>query len=85
MSFDEDPAAENVRYLVAATKSDKLSASVRARRERTLLEEFGASTVCEKPILVSVRSGRGMGELWRSVDASLEAWSQMTGADSGAG
>lgn len=77
--------AENVRYLVAATKSDKLSASVRARRERTLLEEFGASTVCEKPILVSVRSGRGMGELWRSVDASLEAWSQMTGADSGAG
>ena len=73
--------AKGIDYVVAATKSDKLSASDRARKDRALLEQFGASTVCERPILVSARTGRGIRELWRNVDMALDAWRERTGTD----
>lgn len=74
--------AKEIEYVVVATKSDKLSASGRARKDRILVEEFGASTVRERPILVSARTGRGIGELWRNVDTALDAWWRKTGTDS---
>jgi GTP-binding protein len=72
---------ERIPYLVAATKSDKLNASGRARSERTMLAGFGAAA---RPVLVSVRSGAGIRELWRHVDAALDSWSEKKGADAGA-
>ena len=77
--------AKEIEYVVVATKSDKLSASGRARKDRILVEEFGASTVRERPILVSVRTGRGIGELWRNVDTALDAWWDRSGTRHGAG
>ena len=74
--------AKEIKYVVAATKSDKLSASGRARADRALLEEFGASTVCKRPILVSAQTGRGIGELWRNIDTALDAWWERIGTDS---
>ncbi len=74
--------AKEIKYVVAATKSDKLSASGRARQDRALCEEFGASTVCERPILVSAQTTRGVGELWRNVDTALDAWWDRTRTDS---
>jgi len=65
---------KDIEYVVAATKSDKLPASGRARQDRALLEQFGASTVCERPLVVSATTGRGIRELWRHVDTALDAW-----------
>jgi GTP-binding protein len=75
---------KEIPYVVAATKSDKLSASERARSERAMLDGFGAGGVAERPLLVSVRSGSGIRELWRHVDAALEAWWERVGVQSGA-
>jgi GTP-binding protein len=66
--------AEEVPYLVAATKSDKLGTSARARSERSLLAGFGEAGRAGGPLLVSVRSGSGMSRLWRHVDDALERW-----------
>ncbi len=77
--------AKEIGYVVAATKVDKLSASARARVDRSLLEEFGASTVSERPILVSARTDRGLGGLWRNVDTALDAWWDRSGTRHGAG
>jgi len=74
---------KEIEYVVAATKSDKLSASGRARKVGALLEEFGASTVCERPILVSAQTGRGIRELWHNADTALDAWWKRMGRDSG--
>ena len=73
--------AKEIEYVVVATKSDKLSASARARQERALGEEFGASTVCGKPIVVSAQTSRGIGQLWRNVDTALDGWWDKTGTD----
>ena len=77
--------AKKIEYAVVATKTDKLSASGRARVDRVLLEKFGASTVRERPILVSARTDRGLGGLWRNVDTALDAWWDRTGTQQGAG
>lgn len=74
---------KRIPYLVAATKSDKLNASRRARSERTMLAGFGRKGVAERPVMVSVRSGAGIRELWRHVDAALGSWWEQTGAEAG--
>jgi GTP-binding protein len=61
-----------IPYVVVATKSDKLSASARAVAERRLTLSFGASTVCDRPFLVSVKTGRGIREIWKHLDTVLE-------------
>lgn len=61
-----------IPYLVAATKADKLSASERARAARVLEPVVGRGSVCARPVLVSVRTGLGVRELWRHLDVALE-------------
>jgi GTP-binding protein len=75
---------EQIPYVVAATKSDKLTARGRARSERNMLEGFGDCGVAGRPLMVSVRSGVGIRELWRYVDAALGSWWESVGAESGA-
>jgi len=73
---------EEIPYVVAATKSDKLNASGRARSERALAEGFGDAK--GDVVLTSVRSGIGIRELWRRLDTALESWWERVGAESGA-
>ena len=70
--------SNEVPCVVAATKSDKLTTSARARSERAIREGFGSA------VLVSAQSGLGVRELWRRLDAALESWWDETGAESGA-
>jgi GTP-binding protein len=72
-------AALGLPHVVAATKSDKLSASGRARAARELGDGLGP------PVMVSAMSGLGVGELWRHVDQALARWSESRGAGDGAG
>ncbi len=62
-----------IPYLVAATKADKLSVSERAGAVRALAPVVGRGSVCEQPVLVSVRTGLGVQELWRHLDVALES------------
>jgi len=75
--------AKEIPHVVAATKSDKLRASARARAERTLLAGFGETGAAGRPLLISGRTGTGIRELWRHVDAALEAWRSTAGAGAG--
>ena len=72
---------KEIEYVVAATKSDKLPASGRARQGRALFEKFGASPACERPLVVSAQTGRGIRELWRYVDTALDAWWERTATE----
>lgn len=63
--------AREIPYVVAATKVDKLTASERGRAARALRPLAGDAAVCDAPILVSVRSGLGVRELWRHLDRAL--------------
>jgi GTP-binding protein len=64
--------ARDLPYLVAATKWDKLSAGERARAQRSLREGFGGSGLAGEPLAVSARTGLGIRELWRYIDAAIE-------------
>lgn len=55
-------------YLVVATKSDKISGNGRARAARILESEFGPAVV-----MASAQTGRGVREIWRSLDESLQS------------
>ncbi len=61
----------DIPFLVAATKSDKLSggalAAVRRRVEKALAPDPGISP----PVFVSSRTGSGTREIWKSLDAAL--------------
>ena len=61
-----------IPYVVAATKADKLSGNQRARVSKTLSPIVGRAGVCPHPVLVSVRTGLGVRELWRHLDAALD-------------
>jgi len=74
---------EAIPYLVAATKTDKLNAKGKSRARRAMDEGFGTSGVAGGPVMVSVRSGEGIREVWRHVDAALAAWRERVGADAG--
>jgi len=63
--------SSGVRYLVAATKSDKLSGSSRAEARRALERELAGSTLSEGAVLTSARTGLGIREIWRHLDGAL--------------
>ena len=65
--------ARRIPYVVAAVKSDKLSASERARAARALEQGFGASTGADRPVMISSRDASGIRELWKQVDTVLSA------------
>jgi GTP-binding protein len=64
--------AKELSYVVAATKSDKLSGNERARAERRLRAEF-ADRSGAGPVLVSATTGLGVREVWRYLDRALES------------
>jgi GTP-binding protein len=61
-----------IPYVVAATKADKLSASAQSLARQALRSVAGRAAACGEPVLVSVRTGLGVAELWRHLDAALE-------------
>ena len=63
--------ARKLSYVVAATKSDKLSGNQRALAERRLRDEF-AGRHGAGPVLVSATTGTGVREIWRHLDQALE-------------
>lgn len=62
-----------IRHVVAATKSDKMSGNERSRAERGLREALAAERVAAGPVAVSAVTGLGIAELWRRVDGALAA------------
>jgi GTP-binding protein len=58
--------AKSIRYIVTATKSDKLSGNGRARAARTLRESLG-----EEPLLVSAQTALGIRTVWKFLDQAL--------------
>jgi GTP-binding protein len=63
--------AHELPYLVAATKSDKLSGNGRARAMRAVREKLQGTPVAG-PVLVSAQTGLGIRELWRYLDRALD-------------
>jgi GTP-binding protein len=63
--------AGGVPYLVVATKSDKLSAAGRAAARRVLAAAYGEAPGGAPPLMVSVRTGEGLREVWKHLDAAL--------------
>jgi GTP-binding protein len=62
-----------IRHLVAATKADKLSGNARSRAQAELGRGFPDSPLSPAPLLVSAETGRGIRELWKVLDAALDA------------
>lgn len=60
-----------IPYVVAATKSDKLSGKARAAAGRHLKQELGDSSLGAGPVLVSSHTGLGVREMWRHLDRAL--------------
>jgi GTP-binding protein len=65
---------KGIAHVVAATKADKLTASDRGRTERELARALAESGMEADPLLVSVRTGKGISKLWHSIDAALLRW-----------
>ena len=63
--------AKEIRYVVAATKADKLSGNARSVSERRLRAAFGESPVGMQPIMTSPRTGLGIRKLWGCLDEAL--------------
>ena len=72
--------AEEIPFVVAATKSDKLSGNQKARAERAMRTGFAGSNGCLNAILVSVETGLGIREVWRYLDSSLEEYRRREGS-----
>jgi GTP-binding protein len=64
--------AKELSYVVAATKSDKLSGNERALAKRRLRAEFADGSGAG-PVLVSATTGLGVREVWRYLDRALES------------
>ena len=60
-----------IPYLVAATKTDTLSGNGRARAERALVQAYGSAPLMERPVLTSAKTGLGVREIWKCLDAKL--------------
>jgi GTP-binding protein len=60
-----------IPVVVALTKADKLAASPRRRRAETLAGAFGLPL--SRVVATSAKSGEGMTELWKAIDALLDA------------
>lgn len=63
--------SNGVRYLVAATKSDKLSGNLRVAARRGLEQELGGSTLAYGAVLTSAHTGLGIREIWKHLDSAL--------------
>ena len=63
--------SNGVRYVVAATKSDKLSGNSRTETRRALERELAGSKLAEGAVLTSARTGLGIREIWRHLDSAL--------------
>jgi len=63
--------AEEIPYVVAASKSDKLSGNARSRVARTLRSIAGTGSLGDGPILVSGETGLGIKQLWRHLDPAI--------------
>ena len=63
--------ANGIPYLVAATKSDKLSGNQRTAARAALRDGLGGDDEVD-PILVSARTGMGMREIWHHLDRALD-------------
>ena len=61
-----------LRYVVAATKADKISASRRAQAFRDLREAYPEAAGAGALVLASAVTGDGIREIWRHLDAALE-------------
>ena len=62
---------EEIPYVVAASKSDKLSGNARSSVARTLKSVAGEASLGDGPILVSGETGLGIKELWRHIDPAI--------------
>jgi GTP-binding protein len=56
------------RFVVVATKSDRLSGNARVKAEKTLREALGINRL----LLCSAETGRGLNEIWAEVAAAAE-------------
>ncbi len=59
-----------IPYVVAVTKTDKLSGNERAAAGRRVAEVFGSDD--RTPLFVSAKSGLGIREVWKRIDRALE-------------
>ena len=64
-------AERGLPVVVALTKSDKLAASPRRRRAEALAGAFGLPP--SRVVATSARTGEGTAELWKAIDAVLDA------------
>jgi GTP-binding protein len=62
--------ARAIPYVVAATKSDKLSGATRLPATRRIRRDLGEEG--PEPIPVSARTGAGIGRIWRHLDEALQ-------------
>jgi GTP-binding protein len=64
-------AEHGIPVIVALTKSDKLAAAPRRRRAELLAATFGLPWA--RVVATSAKSGEGTAELWKAIDAVLDA------------
>jgi len=64
--------AQEIPYLVAATKSDKLSGNGRASARRALVRDLSGDSLVVPPILTSALTGLGVRQIWRHLDRALD-------------
>jgi len=79
--------AREIPYVLVATKADKLKSSRRDRSARELASGFKTFGVGDRPVMASIKTGLGVKELWRHLDAALErtGTARQTGAVNHAG
>ena len=56
------------RYLVVATKSDKLSGNTRTKAQASLKAELEVETI----LMISAKTGAGIKELWAAIEAAAD-------------
>jgi GTP-binding protein len=59
--------ANNIRYILVATKSDKLSAGERSKQTRKIKQAFCKEEGSEKLIVYSSKNNQGRKELWSQI------------------
>ena len=63
--------AQEIPYLVTATKSDKLSGNGRASARRGVERDLTGDSLAAPPILTSALTGLGVREIWKHLDGVL--------------
>jgi len=62
---------KEIPFVVAATKSDKLSGNARAVSARRLRETFAGTSAVMEPVMTSPNTGLGIRKLWGCLDEAL--------------